>query len=521
MTAETAGEMIKNIRRAEEFADIIEVRFDALVAGEIDKLLALMQTHAIRRPVLAAMHTICNSDTANETEAFEWDVWGRILRAKVSEYFDPFQGAVAERLSENRKDLNYVPFEKKDLFEMAREQKFVFSYHFDSAPQNLSEIYERMAKSQADILKFAVQVEDASDAVDVWKLIERAKRDSKEIIVIGMGEAGKWTRILGLAHGAFMTFAALDAGAETAPGQLTAQDVSDVYRVKHLDQETKVYGVLGDPVVHSLSPFLHNSAFAHEGVNAVFMPLLVKDLDQFIRRMVKPATREVELNFAGFAVTMPHKLAIIKHLDALDPMAEKIGAVNTVKITDDGKLTGYNTDADGFIQPLKEKFGEIDGARVAVFGSGGASIACVFALKRENYDVTVFARDARKAKQFSTEFGVEIRKIPETGQRLAVHLSGFDVVVNATPIGMKGPLENESLLTANQLKGVKFVYDLVTSVVQTPLIREANIAGITAIGGFEMLIAQGARQFEIWTGRAAPLDLMRKSGLERMSRFDQ
>ena len=331
-----------------------------------------------------------------------------------------------------------------------------------------------------------------------------------------MGEAGKWTRILGLAHGAFLTYASLDAGKETADGQITAKDLIEIYRVKELDENTKVFGVIGDPVSQSQSPYMHNPSFAAACVNAVFIHLPVKNIDEFMRRMVKPETREVELNFGGFSVTMPHKQLIMKHLDAIDSTAEKIGAVNTVKIDRD-KLIGYNTDAHGFITPLKARFGGLRDARVAIFGAGGASRACVYALKEEGADVTVFARDIVKAEAFASEFNVKFGAISNFRSEISNgRSSGFDIIVDATPTGMKGSLENETLFTADELAGVKFVYDIVTKSTDTPLIREAKTAGITALGGIEMLLAQGARQFEIWTGREANVDMMRDSLISRM-----
>ena len=248
-------------------------------------------------------------------------------------------------------------------------------------------------------------------------------------------------------------------------------------------------------IAQSMSPFMHNPAFASAGIDAVFVSLLVKDIGVFLRRMVRPETREAELNFGGFSVTMPHKQTIMQYLDAIDPTAEKIGAVNTVKI-DRGMLTGFNTDAHGFISPLKAKFGDLKGARVAVCGAGGAARAAVYALKLESADVIVLARDKQKARLFGDEFGVEWGQLTEDA-------CGVDIIVDSTPAGMKGPLENETLFMAEGLSGVKLVYDLVTKLTDTPLIREARLAGIPTIGGIEMLIAQGTRQFEIWTGREA------------------
>jgi shikimate dehydrogenase len=206
---------------------------------------------------------------------------------------------------------------------------------------------------------------------------------------------------------------------------------------------------------------------------------------------------------------MPHKQAIIKHLDEIDPIAYAVGAVNTVTI-ENGKLTGYNTDADGFIQPLKARFGELDKARVAVVGSGGAARACVFALTREGGDVTIFARDIRKAEALAAQFDAGVADLNELAPL------EFDILVNATPVGMNGYSVSGPLINQQQLKGVKFVYDLVTSPAETPLIREAKLAGIETLGGLEMLIAQAAMQFEIWTGLEADTGLMERSAIAQL-----
>ncbi len=489
--AGTADEMIANIKRAEEFADVVEVRFDCLHGGELTNFEFQIADLKFATPLLATFRSPEQGGQGSATHSERQEFWGTVGNA--------FWAADLE----------------EDVFDSAPSSaKTLISYHdFEHVPTDLDAIFQRLSGLEADVIKVAVKTPDIVDSIDVWKLIEKAKESGKQIIPIAMGDGGKWTRILGLAHGAFLTYASRDAGKETADGQITAKDLRDVYRVKELNTDTKVFGVLGDPVSSSVSPYMHNPAFASAGENAVFLPLQVKDLDQFVWRMVKSETREVELNFGGFSVTMPHKQGILKHLDAIDPVAEMIGAVNTVKI-DDGKLTGFNTDAHGFITPLKARFGDLRGTRVAVFGAGGAARAVVYALKNEGADVSVFVRDPAKAAAFASDLDVELEQMPTADHRPP---PGTEIVVNATPLGMKGGNEKETLFSADELLGVRFVYDLVTRSTDTPLVAEAKKAGIPAVGGIEMLIAQGAMQFKIWTGREAPIDLMRSSLLVRMN----
>lgn len=492
--AETADEMIANIRRAEEFANVVEVRFDCLNREDISNFKFQISDLRFEKPLLA---TYRSADQGGKGDA------------SLSER-EQFWASIGS-------DCWAVDLEEDVYGSHPNSAVRLISHHdFNGVPDDLDVIYSRMLASDADIVKIAVSAGDIVDAIPVWNLIKKAKAAGKDIIPIAMGDAGRFTRILGLAHGAFLTYASLDAGKETADGQITAKDLRDVYRVKELNKETKVFGVIGNPVSASLSPYMQNPAFASVGENAVFMSLLVKDLDQFIRRMVRSETREVELNFGGFSITMPHKQAIIPHLDAIDPVAETIGAVNTVKI-DEGKLTGFNTDAHGFITPLKARFGDLEDARVAVYGAGGAARAVVYALKNEGADVSVFVRDPAKAASLSEEMSVPVGKIRHSSvgsEKLEV--DSFDIVVNATPLGMKGLLENETLFTADELFGVRFVYDLVTKPNDTPLVAEARKAGIPAVGGLEMLLAQGAKQFEIWTDREAPVEVMRLSLLAKI-----
>ncbi len=491
--AETADRFLTDIKRAEGSADIVELRLDYLPTAEREKLIPAIDGLQFSKPLLATFRSKeqgGHSDPSVDQRREFWRslpnvVWGVDLEEDAAKLYD------------------------------GPAVRIVSLHDFSRVPVDLEAIFERLDATGADIVKVACQTDDAVDAIPLWRLIDRAKSRSKEVLPIAMGEAGKWTRILGPSHGAFMTYASLAVDGGTAPGQITADDLHYIYRIKSLNDETCVYGVIGDPIAQSLSPYMQNAAFAMAKLNAVFVPLLVKDIAAFMTRMVRPATREIELNFGGFSVTMPHKRSIIPHLDRLDPVAEKIGAVNTVEISG-GTLTGHNTDAHGFITPLKRALGDIRGLRVALCGAGGASRACAYALREEGAEVTVFARDEAKSEALAGEFGIgfgQLTKLTEPGARPGAE---FDILVNATPIGMKGPMREATLFTAEQIDGARLVFDLVTSGEDTPLIREAKAAGAMTIGGGEMLIAQGARQFEIWTGLNAPLDVMRDAVLKRI-----
>ena len=473
--AGSATETLLKTRRAEDQADVIEVRFDCLSPAELESAIQQVSSTV---PIIATYRSPGQGGNTNasidERRAFWSAAPGGVWCVDLEE----------------------------DIFDtVTTDAKRILSFHDHlGVPTDLGNIAARMSASNADFIKVAVRANDIVDCIPVWKLLEKDAR----VIPIAMGEAGKWTRILGLAHGAALTYASLDTGSETAHGQITARDLIDVYRATDLNRETHLYGVIGDPVSASMSPYLHNPAFHSAGLNSVFLPLEVRDLDGFIRRMVRAETREIELNFAGFAVTMPHKQAIMRHLDEIDPVAQAIGAVNTVKVNG-SKLTGYNTDAAGFIVPLRRSFGELEGANVAVAGTGGAARACVYGLKNEGAVVTILGRNRESTASVASKLDVahgEIQTAP---------LSAFEVVVNATPVGMKGVDEDNSLFTVDQMENVRLVYDLVTSMTDTPLITAAKKAGIRTIGGLEMLVAQAELQFTIWTGETAPEGIMERS----------
>ena len=248
-----------------------------------------------------------------------------------------------------------------------------------------------------------------------------------------------------------------------------------------------ICGLVGMPVVHSVSPHMHNAAFASEGINGVYLPFEVRDAKEFFRHMVHPRTRELSWNLRGLSVTAPHKQTVMECLDWIDPTAKEIGAVNTVVVEKD-RLLGYNTDAAGFIEPLIARFGSLRDATVAVIGAGGAARAAVYALRQQNAVVTLFARDTVKAQQL---FDVSCESLSDAS------FAGYDFVVNATPLG-SGAYIDQTPATREQLNGVRCVYDLIYNPKKTKLLREAIAAGCETLGGLEMLLAQAKLQFALW-----------------------
>ncbi len=392
--------------------------------------------------------------------------------------------------------------------------KKVISFHsFDSNTKNIEKIYSWIA-NDAEILKIAIFVNEATDAIDLWRILTVARNQGRKLIPIAMGEAGKWTRILGLAYGAYLTFASLDESETTAPGQISFSELRNVYRAEELDESSEVYGLLAGETAYSLSPYIHNIAFKYHNIKAVFVPFQVKNLGRFLSEMVFEKSRKIQLNLKGFAVTNPHKETIIPHLDEIDEKAKIIGAVNTVKIQN-GKLIGFNTDEAGFIEPLLSIYGSLKNVRVAVIGAGGSARACIFALKNQGAKVKVFARNSEKAKRLAEDFEIEFAQIPDSKDESA--FEGFDILINATPVGTKGLYEKASVVSATQLSKLQLVYDLVYNPLETKLLKEAERVNIPRISGLAMLIAQAAQQQKIWTGLEAPIKEMGQIAMMKLN----
>ncbi|HEX7771523.1 MAG TPA: shikimate dehydrogenase, partial [Pyrinomonadaceae bacterium] len=305
------------------------------------------------------------------------------------------------------------------------------------------------------------------------------------------------TRVLGPSRGAFLTYGALDDDSATAPGQVNAPKLRSLYHIDQIDDETMICGLIGLPVMHSVSPRIHNAAFTAEEINGVYLPFEVKNVDSFFKRMVDPRTRELNWNLGGLCVTAPHKQSVMQYLDWIEPNAREIGAVNTVVIENDW-LLGYNTDAAGLIEPLLERLGSLADREVAIIGAGGAARAAIWALGQHQARVTLFARNVEKARKLAEVFNISCESLS------SAKFDGYDLVINATPLG-SGEHIDQSPVTAEQLNGARCIYDLIYNPSETKLLRDARQIGCETLGGMEMLVAQAKLQFELWTGKKARL----------------
>ncbi|MBZ5502946.1 MAG: shikimate dehydrogenase [Acidobacteriia bacterium] len=373
------------------------------------------------------------------------------------------------------------------------------AHFFRRMPGNLAHVAAELWRGRPDAIKIAAQCDSL---VDSRKLL-RLARNPRKIVAIPMGEVALPARLLALREKKAFAYAPVEN--HTAPGQISLDEMKDLYRADRLDPRTRVYGVIGDPVGHSLSPAMQNAGFAARGIHAVYVPFLVRDLKDFVDS-IEP------LGIRGFSVTLPHKERILKYLDGCDPLAEKIGAVNTVVVDGKGKLYGYNTDYVGVLRTLERRM-PLAGSRVLIAGAGGAARAVAFALAEGGASVCVWARRPARAKSLARAVG---------GQAIArgdLRREFFDAIVNATPVGMH-PRAGESPLAAGELN-CRLVFDTIYRPRVTRLLQLAARRGIETVSGVEMFVAQGTAQWEIWTGRRAPVAAMRRALLLALARGEQ
>ena len=374
--------------------------------------------------------------------------------------------------------------------------RVILSAHFgDRKPDDIHELAKRMLAARGPVAKIAYVGATAADGFAAADLMHR---HGPRVIAICMGEEAAWSRIVAKKLGAFGTFASVSRGNETAPGQLTVGEMLRTYRWREAGRKTRVYGVVGDPVSHSLGPVLFNHWFAGTKTDAVYMPFCVRREEGGMRRFLEGCLARPWLDAGGFSITLPHKEAALRWLgDSANSMSKTIGAVNTICFRD-GKPFGYNTDCYAAVDSLAGALGvsrvELAGMTVDVLGAGGAARAMVNGLTEVGCRVTLFARRLEQARTAAREFDCEAK---DWGDRQ--HRTG-EILINCTPIGM-WPKVAESPMPAASLRGCRLAFDMIYRPSRTQLLADAEAAGCQALNGLDMFLRQAAMQFELWTGR--------------------
>ena len=478
LTQPTAAQMRAGMRSAEGTgADMVECRLDFLAACDESDLPALLEG----RPLPA------------------------IVTCRPVRQGGRFAGEESHRLAllaaAAQAGADYIDVEL-DVAESRRPGgRTILSFHdFRGRPDSLDDILAEMNASNAEVCKIAFAAAGPEDALAACRILQSATRP---MIALAMGEAGLASRILAGKFGAFGTFASLAAGEESAPGQLTVEEMKRPFRWEAVTSQTAVYGVVGCPLAHSMSPAIHNAAFAATGMDAVYVPLRVEPGAESFNRFMEAVRASPWAGLRGLSVTIPHKEDALARAgpEGVDELSRRIGAINTLRVEPDGSLRGWNTDYAAAVDALAAGMGiardDLGGRKVVVIGAGGAARAIVAALTHHRADVTIYNRTFSRAEALAGEFGAKARPLEAVAELSA------EIAVNCTSIGMH-PDVNSTPLPAEGLRQVRVVFDTVYNPVQTRLLREAADAGCVCVSGVEMFLNQAAMQFQIWTGRPAP-----------------
>ena len=381
-----------------------------------------------------------------------------------------------------------------------RSQAYVLlSYHNYGGTPPLESILRRMTRIPADGYKLVTTARKPSDNFRVLNLARVNPRTP--MVLLAMGEAGFPTRVLSTALGGLYTYATPNAAEGTASGQVSARQLRHLYRVEKFTRDARIYGVIADPVRHSISPAVHNRAFQARRLDAVYLPFLVKpvQLKDFLLLAEK-------LPLAGFSVTIPHKQKILRYLDIVEPMARRIGAVNTVW-RKAGKWRGANSDVEGITVPLNRRV-RLGKSSVLVAGNGGAARAAAYAIAEAGAKLAITGRNLDRVRALAKACDAEPLSREQAESR------SFDLLIHATPLGM-APRVDQCFFAGRV--PAELVFDLVYNPLETLLLRKAKEQGAEVIPGIEMFLEQAARQFEIWTGDNAPRAVMEKAAQEALA----
>ena len=378
--------------------------------------------------------------------------------------------------------------------------RVVVSFHdFTGMPAGLEDRVAAMRRTGAGTIKVAYAARTLSDTLPL-----RAIGEQGQAVVIGMGEPGVPSRLLASRYHSQWTF----AGQAVAPGQMPAVRMRDTFRFRTVGAATRLFGVVSRTAMHSLSPVMHNAAFAAAGLDAVYVPLTTDDFADFL------AYAEA-MGFEGASVTIPFKLEALRAASVHEPIAVAVGAANTLRRLRQGSHLGRaweanNTDVDGFLTPLGPLFQKgLDGVRASVLGGGGSARAVVAALTSRGARVSVHARRPDQAAEVAQAFGASAAPLPPAA-------GSWDLLVNCTPLGGANR-RHESPMAGAPLDG-RAVYDLTYGDGDSALIADARRAGCVVLDGLPMLIAQAERQFKWWTGQRPVPGVMQAAAFNALGR---
>lgn len=398
--------------------------------------------------------------------------------------------------------VDYIDLEDdvaKSIPRYGKTKRIISHHNFKETPNNVEEIWAKMAELKPDIIKLVTMANSPIDCVRMLNLVKDAKIPT---IAFCMGEFGVWSRVVCGKLGAPFTYAAFSVDREVAPGQLSFQEMKNIYHYDSINADTQLFGVIGDPIGHSLSPLLHNRSMQSIGFNGVYVPIRVSQ-DHLSRSLDELDS----LNFRGLSVTIPHKEAVLEKYPRCEEIVRQIGAANTlVRDTDDG-WSSMNTDYEAALDSIKLglHLGDtLEGKRVLILGAGGVARAIGMGIVRSGGALAITSRTSARAKALVEELHCKHVTWENRGTEFA------DILINCTPVGMY-PKMDETPFMQNWLREGMIVFDTIYNPENTLLIKEAKVRGCVTITGTEMFIRQAAAQFERFTGKPSPLDELRET----------
>lgn len=510
-------------------AEMLELRTDYLRELDTDKLASLLD--CVRSlPVPVPVIVTCRDKAQGGAIDYPLEFRTRILAEAVrrgADYIDcEYDNFLVDEVRRQLTDALNERAANAPNTGAAACRLILSAHDFNGPFEDLASLYAEMISNCPDAIPDVIPklVYTASHVNDCFAAFDLLGDIDRDAIVLCMGAAGVISRILAKKFGGFATFASLDEQASTAPGQVTVTQMKTLYRWDRLDRDTELYGVIGSPVAHSMSPAIFNASFEAEGINAVYVPVLLQGqqgrFDEFMNNVVERETAG-RPGFRGFSVTIPHKAHALKYVEtvggSIEALAANIGAVNTLKVGFGGIVSGCNTDYAGAIDALVAKKAKmakmaidrhsLHGRKIAVIGAGGVARAVVAGLTDVAAEVTVYNRTVSKAKALAEEFGCRFASSE------AIVDMDAEIVINCTSVGMY-PDTERSPVPRQCLGPGMVVFDTVYNPIRTLLLSQATEAGAKTIPGTEMFIRQAMAQFAVWRNRPCPEQTMRDTVLQ-------
>ena len=509
IAVQTLEQALRDTARAAEFgADLVEFRIDAFEQAreELRELVERSDLPCIVtcRPAWEGGDFAGPDD--DRVDLLEQAVLGQ-AGSRQPAYVD-FELAAFQRLPAVRQRVEAI-VDHPDQSQPVSTGLILSSHDFQQRPSDLLRRLADMAGAPScRVIKLAWQARSLRDNLEAFEIIGQ---QLKPTIALCMGQFGLPSRVLARKFGALLTFAALDEASASAPGQPTVQQLKDLYRWDALTPRTQVFGVIGWPVAHSMSPSIHNAGFDHAGFDGVYLPMPIPPEYEHFKAPVASWLDFKALHFRGASVTIPHKANLLRFVKEqggwIEPLAQQIGAANTLTVNDDGSLVASNTDyaaaLDAVCHALQIERDELAGKRICVIGAGGVARAVVAGFTHHGAAVTIFNRTLEKAQALADEFDAQAMALDDLAAADA------DVFINCTPIGMHPDIDQTPLpVEAQPAWGPgTLVFDTIYNPVPTRLLREARVAGCLTVPGTEMFVRQAAAQFEGWTSQPAPVEV--------------